>query len=65
MDANYDEVEDVKLACNDADVQGQGCADGALRPPQHCQICKKVGNKVSHAPRAFATVFPATLLNFF
>ena len=33
MDANYDEVEDVKLACNDADVQGQGCADGELRPP--------------------------------
>ena len=59
MDANYDEVEDVKLACNDADVQGQGCADGG------CKICKKVGNKVSHAPRAFATLFPATLLNFF
>ena len=41
MDANYDEVEDVKLACNDADVQGQGCADGALRPPLTLSILQE------------------------
>ena len=42
MDANYDEVEDVKLACNDADVQGQGCADGALRPPNIVKFARRL-----------------------
>ena len=42
MDANYDKVEDVILALNDAGVQGQGCADRGRYAPNIVKFARKL-----------------------